>query len=165
MKEPETLTKAELIKKLEDIEWEDFEVKEARDEVPKSSWETVSAFSNTAGGWLVFGVQKKGKFYHVVSVSKPEKIEQDFTTTLRGTKFNKKIEVKSKKYIFTEGTVLAFYIPRRSARDKPIYYNSPKNTFIRTASGDQRATEEEIDSLYRASSFEAKDREPTDHGL
>ena len=32
------MNKEELIKKLEDIEWEDFEVKEAKSEVPKSSY-------------------------------------------------------------------------------------------------------------------------------
>ena len=57
------MNKTELIEKLQDIEWEDFEVKEAKSEIPKSSWETVSAFSNTAGGWLIFGVRKKGKGY------------------------------------------------------------------------------------------------------
>ena len=46
------MNKEELIKRLEDIEWEDFEVKEAHSELPKSSWDTVSAFSNTAGGWF-----------------------------------------------------------------------------------------------------------------
>ena len=40
------MNKRELIKKLNDIEWEDFEVKEAHLEIPKNSWETVSAFSN-----------------------------------------------------------------------------------------------------------------------
>ena len=96
------MNKAELIEKLEDIEWEDFEVKEAKSEVPKNSWSTVSAFSNTAGGWLVFGVNKTGKSYKITGVSNPEKIEQDFTTALRnGTKFNKKIIVKSKKYNFS----------------------------------------------------------------
>ena len=54
------MNKQELVQKLGDIEWEDFEVKEAKSEVPKNSWETVSAFSNTAGGWLVFGVKKEG---------------------------------------------------------------------------------------------------------
>jgi len=43
------MNKQKFIQKLGDIEWEDFEVKEAKLEVPKNSWDTVSAFSNTAG--------------------------------------------------------------------------------------------------------------------
>ncbi len=52
------VNKQELINKLNDIEWEDFEVKEAKTDIPKSAWETVSAFSNTAGGWLLFGIKQ-----------------------------------------------------------------------------------------------------------
>jgi len=156
------MKKEELIQKLGDIEWEDFEVKEAKSEIPKNSWETVSAFSNTAGGWLVFGVKKEGKDYEMVVVNKPEKIESDFICTLRGgSKFNKKIDPKSKKYNFSNKIVLAFYIPQKHPREKPIYFNSQKNTFIRTASGDQRATQEEIDSFFRNASFEEKDTELT----
>jgi ATP-dependent DNA helicase RecG len=120
------MNKAELIKKLEDIEWEDFEVKEAKSEIPKNAWTTVSAFSNTAGGWLVFGVSKKSKSYNILGISNPEKIEQDFTTVLRnGTKFNRKITIKSKKYNFNGKTVLAFNISQQSPREKPVYFNSP----------------------------------------
>ena len=39
------MTKDELITKLKDIEWDDFEVKEAANGLPKSIGETVSAFS------------------------------------------------------------------------------------------------------------------------
>jgi len=38
------VNKTELLQKLQDIEWDDFEVKEARSEFPKNVWETVSAF-------------------------------------------------------------------------------------------------------------------------
>jgi len=160
------MDKAELIQKLEDIEWEDFEVKEAKLEIPKNAWATVSAFSNTAGGWLIFGVSKIVKFYNILGVSNPEKIEQDFTTILRnGTKFNRKITVKSRKYNFNGKTVLAFYISQQSPREKPVYFNSQKNTFIRTASGDQRATQEEIESFYRNSSYGEKDKEISKYHL
>ena len=47
------MTKEELLTRLSDIEWNDFEVKEASGGLPKSMWETVSAFSNTAGGWII----------------------------------------------------------------------------------------------------------------
>lgn len=52
------MTKEELLDRLKDIEWDDFEVKEASGGIPKSMWETVSAFSNTAGGWIILGVSE-----------------------------------------------------------------------------------------------------------
>jgi ATP-dependent DNA helicase RecG len=157
------MNKKELIKKLEDIEWEDFEVKEAKSDVPKSSWETVSAFSNTNGGWLVFGIKQfNTNKFEIRGVSNAEKVGSDFLTTLSNTdKFNKRIIVKSKKYNIDQKIVLAFYIPSKGALEKPIYFNSVNNTFIRTGSGDRRATKEEIDSFYRNSSFGDKDKEFT----
>jgi len=50
------MNKSELLNRLSDIEWDDFEVKEARSELPKSIWETVSAFANSSGGWIILGV-------------------------------------------------------------------------------------------------------------
>ena len=47
--------------------------------------------------------------------------------------------------------MLACFIP--SSDVKPVYYNSLTNTFIRTGSGDQRASEYEINALYRNQSF------------
>jgi ATP-dependent DNA helicase RecG len=37
------MTKEELLNRLTDIEWDDFEVKEALSEIPKNSWDTVIA--------------------------------------------------------------------------------------------------------------------------
>lgn len=160
------MKKEDLVKHLEGIEWEDLEFKTCESSIPKSSWETVSAFSNTSGGWLIFGVSEKGKNFEIVGVKNPEKIEQDFTTALRNNKFNKLIEVECKKFEFNSKIVLAFYIPAKSSKEKPIYFgNSLYNTFIRVASGDQRATEEEIRAMHRNSSFEEKDSEICDFGI
>ncbi len=77
------MDKQELLNRLTDIEWDDFEVKEARLELPKTVWETVSAFSNASGGWLILGVGQKGKNFEITGVENPEKLEQDFVTALR----------------------------------------------------------------------------------
>ena len=54
------MEREELIERLKGYEWTDVEVKEAHGGVPKSAYETVSAFANTKGGWLVFGVREVG---------------------------------------------------------------------------------------------------------
>ncbi len=160
------MTKEELIKKLQDIEWEDFEIKSCKSKLSTNVWETVSAFSNTAGGWLVFGVEQKSGKYEFTGVDKPEELEQNFTTVLRGEKFNRKIETKAKKHKFNDSTILSFYIPQKTPRERPIYFgNNQYNTFIRSGSGDQRATKEEIEAMYRNSSFDEKDSEVLDWGI
>jgi len=53
------MDKVELLNRLIDIEWDDFEAKDAHSELPKTVWETVSAFSNMSGGWVVLGVSQK----------------------------------------------------------------------------------------------------------
>ena len=146
------MTKQELLEQLQDIEWDNFEVKAASTELPKSSWETISAFANTSGGWLVLGVSQNGKKFEITGVENVEKIEQDLTTTLRSrTKFNTVINPHFKKYDIDGKKILACFIA--SSEVKPVYFNGLANTFIRTGSGDQRASEFEINALYRDQSF------------
>lgn len=100
------MTKEELIRRLKDIEWEDFEVKEARSELPKNIWETVSAFSNTSGGWIILGIRQKGKGFEVTGVDNAEKLEQDFLSTLRSQKFNTRLSVGTGQYDISGKKVL-----------------------------------------------------------
>ena len=146
------MNKQQLLERLQDIEWDNFEVKTAQTDIPNDTWETVSAFANTSGGWLVFGVSQKKKKFEIVGVKDPEKMETDMLTTLRSkTKFNVKLSPQAKKYKLDGKTVLAFFIP--SSDVKPVYFNNIQNTFIRTGSGDQRASEFEINALYRDQAF------------
>ena len=100
------MTKEELIRRLKDIEWEDFEVKEAHSELPKNIWETVSAFSNTSGGWIILGIRQKGKGFEVTGVDNAEKLEQDFLSTLRSQKFNTRLSVGTGQYDISGKKVL-----------------------------------------------------------
>ena len=92
------MTKEELIDRINDIEWEDFEAKEAKSELPKNIWETVSAFANTSGGWIVLGIKQNGKKLEISGVDNAEKLEQDFQGTLRSQKFNEAVDAKSMLY-------------------------------------------------------------------
>lgn len=67
------MTKDELLTRLTDIEWDDFEVKEARTDLPKNIWETVSAFANMSGGWIVLGVSQNAQSFTITGVENPEK--------------------------------------------------------------------------------------------
>lgn len=152
------MTKEELIERLKSPEWIDFEVKEASESLPKSVWETVSAFSNTQGGWIILGIKEKKEngvsTYEIQGVKNPEKMEQDFIGTLRSEKFNTLISVDVKSFQFGDATVLAFYIP--SSSFKPVFFNTPKNTFLRKGSGDHRATDFEFGIIQREQEFGRK---------
>ena len=149
------MTKEELIQKLSEIEWDDFECKRAQDKLPEDVWSTVSAFSNTSGGWIIFGVKQQGKQFEINGVNNGEKTESDFLNTLRnGQKFNMRLTARGKKYNFDGKLVLAFFVP--SSIVKPIYVGNPINTYIRTGSGDRRATETEVMAMMRDQAFGSK---------
>ncbi|MDE5713461.1 MAG: putative DNA binding domain-containing protein [Muribaculaceae bacterium] len=154
------MTKEELLYRLKDIEWDDLEVKEASGGIPKSMWETVSAFSNTAGGWIILGVSetkvKSVSTYKITGIEKAEKMEQDIISTLRSvSKFNVPILATAQLLDFNGKSILAFHIP--VSANKPVYFgNNLNNTFVRIGSGDQRATDIEIDILMREKTFGMK---------
>lgn len=153
------MTKEELLARLNDIEWNDFEIKEASGGLPKSMWETVSAFSNTAGGWIILGVKEKkvgnGSEFIINGVPNPEQMEQDIVTTLRSrTKFNTPVSCKALKYRIDGKDILAFEIPLSPHR--PVAIKSTGEVYIRTGSGDTLATDMEVDAIVRDASFGAK---------
>lgn len=153
------MTKEELLSRLGDIEWNDFEAKEASGGLPGSMWETVSAFSNTAGGWIVLGVKEKktetGSTYLVTGVPDPEKVDEKIMTTLRSkTKFNVLISARVAKYEIDGKTVLAYEIPLSPHR--PVAIKSTGEVYIRTGSGDSLASDLEVDAIARDSAYGTK---------
>ena len=150
------MTKEELLRRLNDIEWEDFEVKEATGGIPKSMWETVSAFSNTAGGWIILGVRERkgegGNSYLVSGISNVEKMEQDIITTLRSrSKFNTVISSRVYRYTIEDKAVLALEVPMSPHR--PVAIKSTGEVYIRTGSGDVLASDLEVDAIVRDCAF------------
>ncbi len=152
---------SELKRLLDGYEWNDVEFKEARTAVPKNAYETVSAFSNTAGGWLVFGVADEDDGYEVVGVIEVDKVQNDFLTVLHsGDKINRVISVKEGLVNDGENTLLVFHIPEARRQDKPVFLNGTiTKSFIRRGGCDERCTEEDIKRFLRDASEERHDGE------
>ena len=153
------MEKAELIGRLKGYEWNDVEFKKARRGVPMNAYETVSAFANTEGGWLVFGVRDGAGGFEIVGVLEVDKVQNDFLSVLRsGQKLNHAIIAKEGLIEEDGKTLLVFHIPEARRQDKPIYLNGDiRQSFIRRGAGDERCTEAEIERLLRDAADERHD--------
>ncbi len=90
----------ELKKLLELGEWNDAEFKEARANVPKNAFETVSAFANTHGGWLILGVAQSDEGFDITGVEKPDKVQNDFMSVLHADgKINHDVQITEKNCV------------------------------------------------------------------
>ena len=69
-----------LNKLLEIKEGSNIELKKAKNQVPKSFWETYSSFANTDGGIVIFGIDEKSK--EVIGVTDAYKLRDDLFSNL-----------------------------------------------------------------------------------
>ena len=145
------MTREELAERLGKYEWSDIEFKQARKGVSLDAYKTVSAFANTAGGWLVFGVRAAGGALDVVGVVEVDKVQNDFLSTLRAAdKLNRVIAVEEKAEEMDGQTLLVFHVPESPRRDKPVYLNGDiRESYIRRGAGDERCTMREIERFLR----------------
>ena len=147
------MTKSELIAKLSKYEWNDVECKKAQRGVPDDAYKTVSAFSNTAGGYLVFGVKDSGGTLEIVGVIEVDKVQNDFLSCIRaGDKLNRVINVREEAFEHEGRTLLVFHIPEAQRKEKPIHLKDLSQSFIRRGAGDERCTPDEIGRFLRDAS-------------
>ena len=149
----------ELIQLLSAHEWTDVEFKEAQQAVPKNAYETVSAFANTAGGHLVFGVRKDGARFDVVGVLDVDKVQNEFISTLRQKeKISLIVNVEEHLLCLDGNDLLIFYVPEATRTDKPVYLNGDiRRAFIRKCGADSRCSREEIQRMINDASVDRYD--------
>lgn len=158
------MTKDELLTRLKGFEWNDVEFKLAQRGVPDNSYETVSAFANTSGGWLVFGVRENTGAFSIEGVVEVDKVQGDFLSTLRSRqKLNREISVTETAIEHNGAHVLAFYVPESLRGVKPVYLKGDiRQSFIRRGGGDERCTPAEIERMLRDASATRYDAETLD---
>lgn len=156
------MTRDELLARLQSIEWSDIEFKEAAWAVPKDALSTVSAFANTAGGHLVFGVKQDSGTFTITGVTDADKIQNDFLGQVRdANKISVFLHIDGKVHDLADGTVLAFYIPEAARHQKAVYLDgNPKKAYIRRGGRDDTCTGEELLRFMRDASDTRFDNEP-----
>ncbi|MBI4882200.1 MAG: putative DNA binding domain-containing protein [Planctomycetes bacterium] len=158
------MTKDELLQRLRTFEWTDVEFKEAQRAAPRSAYETVSAFANTAGGRLVFGVRDEEGTFTIVGVVDVDKVQGEFLSTIRsGQKLNREVRIQASAVEHEHKTLLVFLVPELPRSEKPLYLDGDiRRAFIRRGGCDERCTQEEIERFLRDAAQDRYDGQALD---
>ncbi|MEM5493384.1 RNA-binding domain-containing protein [Hoeflea sp. AS16] len=158
------MTREEFLARLRSAEWDDIEFKEATWAVPKSSLETVSAFANTKGGHLVFGVKESNGTFSITGVTDIDKLQNDFFGQVRDVqKISVVLPITADIHTMPEGSVICFYVPEAPRHEKPVHLDrNPKKAFIRKGSGDRTCTADELLRFIRDAGSVTYDSETLD---
>jgi len=158
------MNREDLIERLKGYEWNDIEFKSAQTNVPRSAYETVSAFANTAGGQLVFGVRQEGGGFEIIGVIEVDKVQNDFITVLRSRqKLNRVVTVNEHLITHEGNTLLVFHVPETSRTEKPIYLNGDiRQAYLRKGGCDVKCSEDELKRIIADASTERYDCQSVD---
>lgn len=125
------------------------EYKKAQNSIPKDFWETYSAFANTDGGTVYFGITEdpKGTF-NVSGVKDPQKIIVELNSIARNAnKVSKNLLLESNINVINidNKPIVTCYIPSAPRSDKPIYlHGNTTHSYIRFNESDNLMTPTEL---------------------
>jgi ATP-dependent DNA helicase RecG len=156
------MTLEQLLEALRLGESQDIEFKAAEGGLPRSLWETVSAFANTDGGTLVLGVAERDGGFVVEGVRKPEALLKAFWDGHHNTqKLNQPVcrETDVAVVPLDLHQVVCIHVPRAPRQQRPVFINGNPllGTYKRSYEGDYRCTETEVRQMLRDAGEEALD--------
>ena len=141
---------------------QDIEFKSADGGLPNGVWETISAFANTDGGYIVLGVSGGRGGLTISGVSKPEGLLKYFwnnhnnlqklSTPICSNSDVEVLKIEAKNLVIIR-------VPRATRTQRPVYINNNPmiGTFKRNFEGDYRCTREEVQQMLRDNSSEPQD--------
>ena len=128
-------------------ETNNIEFKKAKDGVPENLYDTLSSFSNTSGGIIIFGVDEKNN-YDICGITNPDIFQKKITEQ------SLMMEPKIRPIITIceyDGKIIASAeIPELDVFNKPCYYSGKgkmKGSYIRVGDADLPMTDYEIYSF------------------
>jgi len=139
------------------------EAKKALGGLPRSIWETYSAFANTLGGIILLGVEElKDHSFRAVNLPDPERLVREFWELINDSK-KVNVNILSDRHVQIETVdgcrIIVITVPKASRYDKPVYIdgNPGTGTYRRNGEGDYRCTKEEIEGMQRDASVQTQD--------
>ncbi len=131
------------------------EAKKATGGLPRSIWESYSAFANTLGGVILLGVaERKDKRLYAVELPDPQRLIAQFWELVNDKKIVN-INILNKSDVTIEKVdgkeIVVIAVSEASQEDKPVYIfgNPLTGTYIRNGDGDYRCSEKEVMRMFR----------------
>lgn len=132
------------------------EAKQAVGGLPKSIWETYSAFANSDGGVILLGVaeRKTDKTLYPVVLPDPWRLIAQFWEQVNDTRIvSKNILTKSDVTVETvDGKdIVVISVPKAKKTDKPVYIggNAETGAYYRQGESDIRLPKARIDKMLK----------------
>lgn len=131
-----------------------FEVKKGAGGLPRSLWETYSAFANTDGGTIVIGLEEGGNGYKVLGIENPDNMVKELWDTLNNrNKVSRNIlSDKNVRIETVDGKdLIVIDVPRGDRNVRPIFINNDlfNGTYMRNGEGDYHCSHEQIMEMVR----------------
>ncbi|MEH1885382.1 RNA-binding domain-containing protein [Nostoc sp.] len=141
---------------------QEIEFKSADGGLPNDIWETVSAFANTDGGYIVLGVSEGKGGLAISGVRNPDGLLKNFWNNHNNPqKLNKPICSNSEVQILKveAHNLVVIKVPRATRTQRPVYINNNPmtGTYKRNFEGDYRCTLEEVQQMFQDASNEPQD--------
>ena len=143
------------------------ECKKAEGSLPKSLWETYSAFANTVGGTILLGIEENPKVkdisqrFCIGTIKNPDQLLKDFWNAVNSEKVSSNVLVSADVSVeqYDGQTIIRIDVPQASYHQRPVYINGNplKGSFKRNHEGDYHCTEEEVKSMLRDASDTGND--------
>lgn len=138
------------------------EAKKALGGLPKSIWETYSAFANTLGGIILLGViETADKTFDSVDLPDPDGLIREFWHIINDP-LKVSVNILAEKDVYVEEVggdhIVVIKVPRADRTYKPVYVdNDTRNTYRRSGEGDYRCTYEEYQAMVRDAAVRSPD--------
>lgn len=131
------------------------EAKAAKGGLPKSIWESISAFANTTGGVILLGIsESKDSTLTITGLTNASKMLDDFWNSANSPDKLYPCPLSSENaYIQREDdkNIIVIEVPRAERHLRPVYTNGNPltGTFRRKHTGDYKCTQPEVAAMMR----------------